>query len=128
MRLYETHVTCARPAQPMLPESAVSSPQNHSHYSQNDVFQLARILVEKIVLNHAFQDSNKRIALLTADMFLRINGYQLRQTPFGKDEVNEDLKNAHVAVASNTWTAEKLAEYCRITAKPVQQATSEIES
>jgi hypothetical protein len=35
-------------------------------------------------------------------MFLKINGYQLQKTPFGKDKVNDELKNAHVAFAMNT--------------------------
>ncbi|KAI0553532.1 hypothetical protein F4679DRAFT_529426 [Xylaria curta] len=75
MRLYETHVIRASPAQPFLLESAIASPQNHNYYGQDDVFQLAGILADKIILNHSFQNGNKRIALLAADMFLRINGY-----------------------------------------------------
>jgi len=40
------------------------------------VFQLAANLSEKIMKNHAYQDGNKRTALVAADMFLKINGYK----------------------------------------------------
>lgn len=51
---------------------------NIKHYAkEDDVFQLAANLAEKIMKDHAFQDGNKRTALLAADMFLKINGYYL---------------------------------------------------
>jgi hypothetical protein len=59
-------------------------------------------------------------------MFLKMNGYQLQRKPFATDDVNEGLKNAHVAVASNQWTAENLAAYYQQVAKPVMAATKEI--
>ena len=79
MRLYETHVTRASPTQLPLLESAVSSPQNKYYYGQDDVFQLTGILAERIILNHAYQGANKRAALLAADMFLKIKGFQLQK-------------------------------------------------
>ncbi|KAG8424036.1 hypothetical protein J3458_000872 [Metarhizium acridum] len=83
-------------------ESAIDSPMNHKHYGQNDLFQLAGILAEKVILNHPYQDGNKRTALFAADMFLKMNGYQLHKKPMGKNatELNEGLANAHVLVAS----------------------------
>jgi death-on-curing family protein len=46
---------------------------NVKHYSgQSNLFQLAANLSEKIMKNHAFQDGNKRAALVAADMFLKI--------------------------------------------------------
>ncbi|OHE93875.1 DOC family protein [Colletotrichum orchidophilum] len=127
MRLYETHVTRVRPTQLPLLESAVSSPQNNKNYhGQNDIFQLAGILAERIILNHAYQDGNKRIALLAADMFLKINGFQLQKTPFGSDNVNDGLKDAHVAIAAKRWTAKNLAEHYRSIAKPVSKISGEI--
>lgn len=44
-------------------ESAVTSPVNHEHYGQTDLFQLAGILAERVALNAAFRDGNKRTAL-----------------------------------------------------------------
>jgi death-on-curing family protein len=58
-----------------LLDSTVASPMNVKHYSgQSNLFQLAANLSEKIMKNHAFQDGNKRAALVAADMFLKING------------------------------------------------------
>jgi death-on-curing family protein len=125
-RLYQMHITRSNPSQLSLLESAVSSPQNHKHYGETNIFKLAGILAERIILNHSYQDGNKRIALLAADMFLKMNGYQLQRKPFATDDVNEGLKNAHVAVASNQWTAENLAAYYQQVAKPVMAATKEI--
>ncbi|CRK21892.1 hypothetical protein BN1723_012517 [Verticillium longisporum] len=102
MKLYETHVTRASPTQLPLLESALSSSQNNKYYhGQDDIFQLAGILAARIILNHAYQDGNKRAALLAADMFLKINGFHLQKNPFGRDEVNNGLKDAHVAVAAD---------------------------
>ncbi|KAH7248631.1 uncharacterized protein BKA55DRAFT_569597 [Fusarium redolens] len=78
IRLYETNIIRARPTQATYLESAVFSPQQHMHYGQNDLFQLASILAQKITLNHAYQDGNKRTALIAANMFLQLHGYQLR--------------------------------------------------
>ncbi|KAI5855546.1 DOC family protein [Durotheca rogersii] len=127
MRLYETYISRASPTQLSLLESAVSSPQNNKHYNgQDDVFQLAGILAEKIIRNHAYQDGNKRTALLAADMFLKINGFQLQKKPFDRDEVNDGLKDAHLAVAANRWTAGNLAEHYKGIAKPVSKICREI--
>ncbi|KKK16100.1 hypothetical protein P175DRAFT_0552857 [Aspergillus ochraceoroseus IBT 24754] len=102
----------AVPAQPSLLESAVHSPMNMKHYAkEDDVFQLAANLAEKIMKNHAFQDGNKRTALLAADMFLKINGYYLQKVPFADDSHNKGLAKAHVAVVTNQWTAEQLGNY-----------------
>lgn len=128
MRLYETHVTRgARPTQPTYLESAVYSPQQHKHYGQNDIFQLAGLLAEKIILNHAYQDGNKRVALLAADMFLKINGYQLQKKLFTRDELDSQLQSAHVAVATNQWDAEQLAAFYSSIATPIYRVTSEIQ-
>lgn len=42
-----------------------------------DVFSKAAALLESLVGNHAFIDSNKRTAITSAGLFLRINGYRL---------------------------------------------------
>lgn len=127
MRLYQTNITRAGPTQPTYLESAVFSPQQHKHYGQNDLFQLAGVLAEKIILNHAYQDGNKRAALLAADMFLKINGYQLQKKLFTRDELDRQLQNAHVAVATNQWDAAQLAAFYGSVATPISRITSEIQ-
>ncbi|KAF9765349.1 hypothetical protein IL306_002437 [Fusarium sp. DS 682] len=111
MRLYETNIIRARPTQITYLESAVFSPQQHKHYGQDDPFQLAGILAQKITLNHAYQDGNKRTSLLAANEFLRMNGYQLREELFPSDEIDDKITAAHVAVATKQWDAEKLAAF-----------------
>lgn len=111
MRLYDTNITRALPTQPTYLESAVYSPQQHKHYGQTDLFQLAGVLAQKITLNHAYQDGNKRVSLLAADMFMKINGYQLQKTLLSRDELDEQLQSAHVAVATKQWDAENLASF-----------------
>jgi death-on-curing family protein len=93
-------------------DSAIHSPMNMKHYAkEEDVFQLAANLAEKIMKNHAFQDGNKRTALVAADMFLKINGYLLQKVPLAEDKYNKALANAHVAVVTNQWTAKQLGNY-----------------
>ncbi|OJD16312.1 hypothetical protein AJ78_03524 [Emergomyces pasteurianus Ep9510] len=103
------------------------SPMNMKHYAKvEDVFQLAANIAEKIMKNHAFQDGNKRTALLAADMFLKINGYCLQKVPFVEDTHNEGLADAHIAVVTNQWTAEKLGNYYKSVAAPFVPVTAEV--
>ncbi|KAF5121839.1 hypothetical protein E5D57_012309 [Metarhizium anisopliae] len=94
-------------------ESAIDSPMNHKNYGQTDLFQLAGILAEKVILNHPYKDGNKRTALFAADMFLKINGYQLQKKPLENDDtaLNQGLTDAHVLVATSQWTSEDLGHY-----------------
>ncbi|KAK2764296.1 hypothetical protein FQN54_008988 [Arachnomyces sp. PD_36] len=117
----------AQPSQPHLLESAINSPMSVKYYTnQDNVFQLAANLSEKIMKNHAYQDGNKRTALLAADMFLKINGYRLQKVPLHEDQVNQDLANAHVAVVTNQWTAEQLGSYYQSVATPIDEWTPDI--
>ncbi len=117
----------AVPSQPSMLESAVNSPMNMKHYAkEKDIFKLAANLAEKIMKNHAFQDGNKRTALLAADMFLKINGYYLQKVPFAEDTHNKALANAHVAVVTNQWTAEQLGAYYRSVAAPLIPVPAEV--
>ncbi|QUC17169.1 uncharacterized protein UV8b_01410 [Ustilaginoidea virens] len=81
-RLYDAHIARVQPTQPTYLESATYSPQQHKRYGEQDLFRLAGVLAQKIILNHAYQDGNKRISLLAADIFLKINGYQLQSELF----------------------------------------------
>lgn len=127
-RLYARHVAKSSPSQPAMLESAVTSAMNHKHYGQADLFQLAGILAGKILLDHPFQDGNKRTALCAADMFLKINGHQLQigaESNVG-DGLNERLADAHVSVATGLWTSEDLGKHYAGIAKPLAAASREI--
>ncbi|KAM0429657.1 hypothetical protein ACHAPT_006263 [Fusarium lateritium] len=114
-RLHMRHIAKASPTQPAMLESAINSPVNHEHYGQKDLFVLAGVLAEKIILDHPYQDGNKRTALYAADMFLKLNEHQLQTKPMGKDDVqlDEELSDAHVFVATRKWTPEDLGDYYR---------------
>ncbi len=56
----------------------MDKPVNHYLYSQQeDVFDLATILMFGIARNHAFAQGNKRTGFLSAVFFLERNGYIL---------------------------------------------------
>lgn len=60
-----------------LLESALARPQNHYSFGEEDIFLLAATYAEGLAKNHAFVDGNKRVAYITAGMFLRSNGFHL---------------------------------------------------
>ena len=59
-------------------ESAAMRPQS-GYYE--DLIAEAAALWESLSQNHPFVDENKRIAFAAADVFLRINGWQLNRAP-----------------------------------------------
>ena len=62
---------------PGLLDSALARPQNLYAYGDPTLFELAAAYAHAIVRNHPFVDGNKRAALMTAYVFLRLNGYRL---------------------------------------------------
>ncbi|MDB5861044.1 MAG: doc [Ramlibacter sp.] len=59
-------------------ESALFRPQT-GYYE--DIVAEAAALMESLAINHPFMDGNKRVAFAAADVFLRINGWQLKRQP-----------------------------------------------
>lgn len=101
-------------------ESAAASPINHHLYENvTDHFQLAALLAEKVTLNHAFQDGNKRTALYAADMFLQMNGGSGllagddRKNSHGISPRGLALADAMVDVATKRSCVEDLASLYR---------------
>ena len=63
-------------------QSALARPRNlASHDNCDDIAQLAAAYAYGIARNHGFADGNKRTALVTADLFLMLNGYELTSLP-----------------------------------------------
>ena len=58
--------------------SAVFRPQT-GHYE--DLLHQAAAMMESLAGNHPFLDGNKRIAVASVDVFLRMNGYVLDVNP-----------------------------------------------
>lgn len=46
-----------------------------------DVVQMAAALMESLLINHPFVDGNKRMAFFLTDIFLRMNGWQIKIKP-----------------------------------------------
>lgn len=121
VKFHISTIAVAQPSQPAMLDSAIASPMNIKHYQKEEnVFQLAANLAEKIMKNHAYQDGNKRTALIAADMFLRINGYRLQNKSMEHDAANYGVANAHVSVATSQWGAKKLGEYYESIATPIE--------
>lgn len=59
-------------------ESAVFRPQT-GYY--DDAIAEAAALLESLAINHPFIDGNKRIAFAAADVFLRMNGFEITSDP-----------------------------------------------
>jgi death-on-curing protein len=75
-------------------EAATFRPQQHWHYAAvRDVFQLAAIYVESFATTQHFVDGNKRVALHSALLFLRLNGYRLEADPYLPAQAVLDVAN-----------------------------------
>ena len=63
-------------------QSALARRLNLASYGNcDDIAQLAAAYAHGIAGNHGFADGNKRTALVTADLFLMLNGYELMSSP-----------------------------------------------
>lgn len=58
-------------------ESALHRAENKALYASPDVFELAAAYAFGLARNHAFVDGNKRTAIVTAILFLALNGMDL---------------------------------------------------
>jgi len=75
---------------------------NIKYYSdQSDLFHLTANLSKKIIKNHAFQNGNKRVAFIAADIFLKINDYRLQRTPLTSNDNSEGLADAYIKITIN---------------------------
>ncbi|KAF2241543.1 DOC family protein [Trematosphaeria pertusa] len=127
IRLHNSFITSAKPTQPSKLESAMQSLMSIKNYTnQQNVFQLAASLSDKIIKTHAFQDGNKRTALVAADMFLKINGYKLQTVPLQPDAAKQPLENALDAVCTDAWTVEQLGQFYQQMATAIEEWTPEI--
>ena len=60
-----------------LLESALARPMNLVAYGEPDFAELAASYGFGIARNHPFVDGNKRTAMVSVELFLRLNGYHL---------------------------------------------------
>jgi death-on-curing protein len=58
-------------------ESALHRAENKAAYGTPDIFDLAAAFAFGLARNHAFVDGNKRTAIVTAMLFLALNGRRM---------------------------------------------------
>ena len=91
-----------------LIESAIAQPEATfaGEYLHGDLFEMAAAYLFHLVRNHGFLDGNKRTGLLTALVFLDINGVSV-------DQASPDLYDLTVAVAEGRTDKDEAAAVLR---------------
>ena len=91
-----------------LLESAVMMPQQQfgGQYLHEGIVAMAAAYLFHIAQNHAFHDGNKRAAVMSALVFLDVNGITALPEP-------EELEQATLSVASGQMTKSELADWLR---------------
>lgn len=89
-----------------LLESALARPRNLKGYEGADLYRLAAAYAYGIIKNHPFIDGNKRVGLVTAYTFLRINGIELNAS-------EEEAVIVIEGVAAGTLAEKELEEWLR---------------
>lgn len=94
-----------------LLESALEQPRATAfgEFLHSDLFEMAAAYLFHIVKNHAFMDGNKRTALLSALVFLDINGVSL-------DREDDRLYELTLASAEGRVDKRMIAEQLRVIA------------
>jgi len=90
-------------------EGALGRIENRRMYEElDDVFEIAGMYAEAIAKGHAFSDANKRTALVSALVYLYLEGFVIERTPaledimvdVAKSELNHlDLANIFSTLA-----------------------------
>lgn len=88
--------------------SALAQPESGfgDEYFHKDLPEMAAAYLFHLVKNHAFHDGNKRIAALTAAVFLQVNGLTVTAD---EDEFEKLVMDA----AQSLVTKEQIAEFFR---------------
>jgi death on curing protein len=91
-----------------LLESAIATPQaifgNQSPYA--DVIEIAAAYLFYLCSNHAFIDGNKRVALGSCIVFLKLNGYETAAD-------SDDWENLTLAVAAGVLSRDEVTAKLR---------------
>ena len=87
-------------------ESALSQPINKHAYGEDDLIILAAAYLFGLAKTHAFLDGNKRIAIVTAGVFLERNGMKIVAS-------ESDLYNFVMPVAAGEIDEDGAARFLR---------------
>ena len=93
-----------------LIESALARPVNLVSYGDPDAASLAAVYAHGLVSNHGFVDGNKRVAWVTARLFLLATGRSLEFDPFEAIRIMEAASAGQVSEEEVTnWFRLRLA-------------------
>ncbi len=93
-------------------QSAVFAPENRFYYENSDVFDCAAAYAFHLSKAHAFIDGNKRVAAVTAEVFLLINGFAIIAN-------EEDLEDLYLGIAEGIFDRKKIGEFFRASSAPL---------
>ena len=97
-------------------QSALARPRSLANYEDCiDIAQLAAAYTFGIAKNHGFADGNKRTALVVADLFLMLNGYELTSSP------SENVLTI-LGVADGSVSEEDLAAWIRSNIQSLEES------
>jgi len=85
-------------------ESALAAAENRAYYEQASLTICAATYAYHLAQAHAFLDGNKRVAAAVAEIFLELNGGQLRAT-------NDELVDFFLAIAAGQVDRQKVEEW-----------------
>ena len=90
---------------PLL-ESSMNAPKQFFHYEnpKPTIAELATSYAFSLIKNHPFNDGNKRISLITCELFLKLNGKRLNATQTEK-------YHYYIAVAAGNLSKEEFAKW-----------------
>lgn len=89
-----------------LLESAMARPRNLAGYGEPDAAALAAAYAYGIARDHPFVDGNKRLAVVIAETFAILNGYQLVAS-------DAEVVVAFLALAAGELSEEEMADWFR---------------
>lgn len=84
-------------------ESALNAAANRFNYETDDLAKLAATYAYHLSQAHAFVDGNKRIAAVAAELFLKLNGADLKAT-------NEEIVALFLDIAASKLSREEVEE------------------
>lgn len=82
-------------------ESTLARPRNLLSYDPDaGIFELAASYGFGLARNHCFPDGNKRISLISIDVFLQVNGFELTATEVDAVAVIRELASGELQEAA----------------------------
>lgn len=104
-----------------LAESAVARPQAGfgGKYLYKNTFDMAAALLQSLLKNHPFIDGNKRTALTSAGIFLKLNGYKLINSHKEEVEFAVKVDNQNLTLEQiSKWLKEHSVKGYKLTTSP----------